>query len=51
MKKVIISVIFIVAVLSLTSCRSKKNSCDYGKVTISIEMDGNSQEELVACID
>ncbi len=46
MKKIILAVVFMVAVTSLSSCRSKKNSCDYG-----VNTQETQEEVVVACID
>ncbi len=46
MKKLVLAVVFIFAVASLSSCRSKKNSCDYGVNTQDTE-----QEVVVACAE
>lgn len=46
MKKLVLVVVFIVAIVSLSSCRSKKNSCDYGANTQETQ-----QEVIVACAE
>lgn len=46
MKKLIVLVVFVLAVASVSSCRSNKSSCDYGH----IEMQNESiDQDLVAC--
>lgn len=45
MKKLVIALVFVFAVASLSSCRSKKSSCDYGVNSQDV------QEEVVACIE
>lgn len=51
MKKVVIAVVFIFAVVSLNSCRSKKKSCDYSKVEVKQNVQQLEQDVIVACID
>ncbi|MCF6350460.1 MAG: hypothetical protein L3J23_05445 [Flavobacteriaceae bacterium] len=46
MKKLALVVVFVFAVASLTSCRSKKNSCDYGA-----NIQDTQQEVIVACVE
>ena len=46
MKKLVVAIVFIFAVTSLSSCRSKKNSCDYG-----VNTQETQQEVVVACAD
>lgn len=50
MKKLVLVVVFVVAIASLSSCRSKKNSCNYG-VNSQEQMQEAQQEVVVACID
>ncbi len=51
MRKVVIVIVFIFAVASLSSCRSKKNGCDYSKVEAKQNMQQIEQDLVVACID
>lgn len=51
MKKVIIVIVFIFAVTSLSSCRSKKKSCGYSKVEVKQNVQQIEQDLVVACID
>ncbi len=49
MKKIIVFVVFVFAVASLTSCRSKKSSCT--KVNTQEILQNTPQDVDVACIE
>ena len=49
MKKLIVLGVFVLAVASLTSCRSKKNSCT--KVNTQEILQAPQQDVLVACVN
>lgn len=52
MKKLVILGVFVLAIASLSSCRSKKNSCDYSTINAQEKFqEAQQQDIIVACVD
>jgi hypothetical protein len=51
LKKIAIVFVFIFVAVSLGSCRSKKKSCNYGKINVQEKTQEVQQYVVVACVD